>query len=325
MKSTLILLAVVWLLAPAPAEAQGLRARREARRPAITVNGVDIPRSEFERRFSRSREEAGVDVSDEVELRQLREEVIDTIIRQELLYQNSVAEGVDIDAATVDAELESIRSQFETEEEYLGALTEAGTDEEQLRSDIGRSLAIQELLRQEVFPSVSVDETEQRSFYDENSDLFQQGARVAARHILISTQELGSDEERQAALQRAEGLRRQLIAGADFDQLAREHSEGPSSVRGGVLGEFGRGQMVGPFEEAAFALDVDEISAVVETIFGYHIIQVTERFEASVSPFEEIQADVHRYLLRQKLDSAVEDYTQEIQDSADVVIHLERG
>lgn len=107
--------------------------------------------------------------------------------------------------------------------------------------------------------------------------------QVRARHILIRAGEDASEEVRAAARARAEGLLARARAGEDFAALARDNSEDPgSAVRGGDLGYNPRGRMVGPFDEAQFALDVDAISDIVETRFGYHIIQVTGRREGDV-------------------------------------------
>ncbi len=90
-------------------------------------------------------------------------------------------------------------------------------------------------------------------------------ARAAARHILVSTEEA------------CQNLKDELAQGADFAQLARQHSECPSGKRGGDLGEFGRGQMVREFEEVVFSADVGEVQGPVKTQFGYHLIEVTSR------------------------------------------------
>jgi len=102
--------------------------------------------------------------------------------------------------------------------------------------------------------------------------------QIKASHILLmyaGSSRSSATRSKQEAGALIETLKRELDGGADFAALARKHSDCPSNSRGGDLGSFGRGQMVGPFETAAFALNVDETSAVVETDFGYHIIQRT--------------------------------------------------
>jgi len=94
---------------------------------------------------------------------------------------------------------------------------------------------------------------------------------IRASHILLGTESRDKDD----ALKETEALKAKIDDGADFAELAREHSDCPSGRDGGDLGEFGRGMMVSEFEDAAFDLDVDEVSGPVETSFGYHLIQRT--------------------------------------------------
>ena len=102
--------------------------------------------------------------------------------------------------------------------------------------------------------------------------------QIKASHILLmyaGSARSSATRSKQEAAQQIEALKQELDGGADFAALARTHSDCPSSSRGGDLGSFGRGQMVGPFESAAFALQVGQTSGVVETDFGYHLIQRT--------------------------------------------------
>ena len=101
---------------------------------------------------------------------------------------------------------------------------------------------------------------------------------IRASHILIGHADAasGDDKTPEEAKTAIEGLKAEIDGGADFADLAREHSDCPSGSKGGDLGSFGRHAMVAPFDEAAFALDADQLSDVVETEFGYHLIQRTE-------------------------------------------------
>lgn len=100
---------------------------------------------------------------------------------------------------------------------------------------------------------------------------------VHARHILISIPPNASESVRMQKLQQIERVRAALIEGAGFEATAKQHSDCPSKQRGGDLGVFSRGQMVKPFEKAAFTQQVGEIGPIVKTRFGYHIVQVLDR------------------------------------------------
>jgi len=119
--------------------------------------------------------------------------------------------------------------------------------------------------------------------------------QLRARHILL------------ASLEDAQGVKAELDAGADFEDMAREKSTGPSGPSGGDLGFFSRGQMVSEFEDAVFALEVGEVSDPVQTQFGWHIIKLEERRQSEPPPFEQVAAQVRQQLLIEAFDSTVEE------------------
>ena len=145
---------------------------------------------------------------------------------------------------------------------------------------------------EQLFKTIKVTEADCQVFYDKNPEKFQE-ATIRAAHILVETQE------------KANELLVAIRDGADFSQLASENSSCPSKEQGGDLGEFGRGQMVPEFEEAAFALKVGEVSAVVKTQFGYHLIKLLDKKEAI--PFSEVKEQIGQYL---KSKTQNELYTQ---------------
>jgi peptidyl-prolyl cis-trans isomerase C len=172
------------------------------------------------------------------------------------------------------------------------------------------------------FPDeVAVTEEEVRRQYDRDRDrVFSQPETVRASHILISTEEAQSEEQKAAARKRAEELREAARSdGADFAALAKENSSCPSSAQGGDLGFFPReGAMVEPFAAAAFALKTGEVSDVVETQFGYHVIKVTGRKEAKVVPFEEAKIAIEEQIHDGKVAEVRQRYATELKEGAEI-------
>ncbi len=138
-----------------------------------------------------------------------------------------------------------------------------------------------------------VKEEEVRAFYDENLDKFSQGEQVNASHILVESEE-------EAAKIAADIARGELT----FEEAAKKYSSCPSKDAGGNLGEFGRGQMVPEFEEAAFSLEVGVVSAPVKTQFGYHLVRVNAREEAKPISYSEARESIYRKLLSDKQQAA---------------------
>lgn len=177
-------------------------------------------------------------------------------------------------------------------------------------------------LRDEVIGADTVMTDEQvAAAYAEN----QPGVQIRARHILLRVPPNATVQQRDSVAQAAEALRARAVAGEDFAELARQYSDDTGSAsRGGDLGKFGRGQMVGPFEDAAFALGVGEISDVVETPFGFHIIKVEERDQPSMDDLgpdfrERALADRQQTLIEAYVDSLVAGRDIEPVDGADEV------
>lgn len=152
--------------------------------------------------------------------------------------------------------------------------------------------------------------------YEANPDDYRREAQVKASHILFRT-ENRTDEEARA---RAEGVREQALAGADFAELASEYSDGPTGPRGGDLGFFGRGQMVPDFEEAAFSMEVGDISEVVESQFGYHVIKLTDRRDAEVRPFEDVRDEIIASLREEREGRARGAIITEIRSQEGIVV-----
>ena len=137
-----------------------------------------------------------------------------------------------------------------------------------------------------------VKEEEVRAFYDENLDKFTQGETVNASHILVDSEE------------KANEVIAAINGGKTFEEAAAEYSSCPSKDAGGNLGEFGRGQMVPEFEEAAFSLEVGVISAPVQTQFGYHVIRVNAKNEAKPISYNEARESIYQKLTADKQQAA---------------------
>ncbi len=154
----------------------------------------------------------------------------------------------------------------------------------QAKKDILSRMAINEVLK-----DVTISDEEAEAFYHENAARFEKGATVSAKHILVEDEAACNDIL--AKIQSGE---------ATFEDAAKEHSTCPSGQRGGDLGEFGKGQMVPEFETAAFAADIDTVVGPVKTQFGYHLIKVTAKNEASTIPYEQVESTIKSNLLNQK-------------------------
>ena len=153
----------------------------------------------------------------------------------------------------------------------------------------------------EIFDSLTVTDDEVRQYYDTNISQYQTPGQVRANHILLRVDDEDTEEE---VVERAADLATQARGGADFAELAREHSDDEGTVEnGGDLGLFGRGRMVPEFEAAAFEMNEGDISDPVKSAFGYHVIQVTEKQEEITQPFETVQTTIQNLLKQERASS----------------------
>ena len=181
-----------------------------------------------------------------------------------------------------------------------------------------------EFLRKEVAAKVTVSEDDVKSYYDTHQDEFKTPEMVKARHILIKVDKSASEEDKKQAQKKAEDILSKIKAGEDFAKLASEFSDDPGSKsKGGDLGFFARGRMVKPFEDAAFALKVGEVSGIVESPFGYHIIKAEERKDAGVETYDTAKDKIRQRLVQERAKSTVTEFIDKAMKDANVELHPE--
>ena len=267
------------------------------------VNGEAISRAELEEAVAEIEARAGQSMPADQRDRVLRA-VLDQLIGYRLLVQESAARKSSVTDAQVDARLEQIRSQFPSEEVFKEQLQQRKTTLAELREDTRKSMQITAMLQAELDAKTAVTPEQVNDFYVKNPSAFQQGERVKASHILVRVEANADAAEKEKARAKAAGLLADLKAGKDFAALAREYSDDPGSgAQGGDLGFFQRGQMVPPFEAAAFGLPVGQTSDLVLSDFGFHIIRVTDRQPGRTQPLEEVKADIEEYLVGQNRET----------------------
>jgi parvulin-like peptidyl-prolyl isomerase len=263
---------------------------------AARVNGAIIHRDAV-RAVVQALAEAQDTPPDGKQIERLTRDALDSLIAFELLYQESQKRGVAVTDADVDADVSRTKARFANADAYDSALQQRGLSAEDVRRDTRKTLAVNALLEQTAWRDITIPPEKVRRFYDENREQFRHPAEIRASHILIRADREASTLQRAQAQQQAEAVLAQLKAGADFAELARQRSQDPGTAgKGGDLGFFSRGAMEPTFEEAAFALNVGEISGVVTTPYGFHLIKVTDKRPAGYAPLAEVQADISAML-----------------------------
>jgi len=262
------------------------------------VNGQDVRKTDFDMMIRDMELGQGPIPADR------RDEVIrgtlDRLITFTVLSQEAKSRKVTTTDAEVEDRLKQMQSQFPNEEAFKKALGERSMTLDRLRSDTRDNLMISKMMDAEVSTTPGASDAEAKDFYEKNPDKFKQGETLRASHILIRVDETADAATKQKAKARIDGILKRARAGEDFAKLAKENSADGSAAQGGDLGAFPRGQMVPAFDQAAFALKPGEISDVVTTQFGYHIIKAVEHKDAATVPLAEVSEKVKQYLSNQK-------------------------
>jgi peptidyl-prolyl cis-trans isomerase C len=258
---------------------------------------------------------------------QIRTRTLEKMIVEKLLDQETANASIVVTEQDVIKHLTETgaRQQPPLTLEDIKALYQAqGKDFEEVKKEIqlNPGMKYQKLINMQFEGKIKLTKEEAQKYYDENKTQFTTPEEVRASHILISPVSDPNTDPNQAkavAKAQAEGLLKQIKEGADFATLAKANSSCSSAKKGGDLDYFAKGQMVPPFEMAAFALKIGQVSDVVETRFGFHIIRLTDRKEAKVTPFEEAEKDIMFNLEQEKKQQLAEDYIESLKKNASIV------
>lgn len=230
------------------------------------------------------------------------------MIVRELLLDEAVARKVMADDAKVEQAYNEARVPYKDDRAWIEFLASQGMDPDTFRTEVRAQQTIAALLgriRAEVPDAASDDEA--KAFFDQNPAMFESGERLRARHLLLRIPGDATPKQKDLMRSKTEGLLARLKKGEDFAGLAKQFSQDPgSAARGGELEVFKRGQMVPAFDAAAFALKPGELSGVVESPFGFHIIRLEERLPSQKLPYEGIKDRLKRVLVEKRKDERVE-------------------
>jgi peptidyl-prolyl cis-trans isomerase C len=284
------------------------------------VNGSVITLADFDREmgrvqqrlFGRGKPPGGSQLSE------IKKEVLENLINHELIYQESQKKGITIDEAAVDEQMKKWKGRFSSEAEFKSWLSKENLSEAAIESRFKRNMAIQQFIDKEFVQRITVSDEESKTYYDSNPDLFKQPEQVRARHILIKVDSGVDESQKVQARKKMEKIQEKVRKGEDFAALAKESSEGPSSARGGDLGYFRRGQMAKSFEEAAFTLRPGEVSDIVETEFGYHVIKVIDKKPETTIAYDDIKDRLEKHLKREKVRKEVRLHVEKLKEKAKV-------
>lgn len=289
----------------------------------VEVNGKKLLQGLLDERiqkFMASRFQGNVNPEQMQMMQQnVREQLIQAFVAETLLIGEIENLKISVEKTAIDELYNDVieRMKQAAPEGTTDVLAANGFTEQDLRKNIENELRIRKLLEEKTAATSKVTPEEITAFYTDKPEYFESPESANARHILFMTNKSTPEEKAQKKVL-AEKCRADLIGGASFEELAKQHSDCPSKEKGGDLGSFTRGRMVKEFEDAAFSQKIDEIGPIVETEYGYHIIQVTKRTEGGKKALDEVKADIETFLKRQKQEDGVKQYINDLKTKADI-------
>lgn len=272
---------------------------------AARVNGRPIPLEEVKKVAQEIAEQGQTRIDSTV-----WNSALEQLITAELLLQAAKSQGVAVSEKEIDQELQEIQA-FGKDHPLVEWLRK--TEPNRAREEIRRSLLIEKFLDKRI--KVEISPAQVRQYYEEHAERFERPPMVRASHILIRVQ--GNDRE--SARKRAEELRERVMKGEDFSELAKRYSQDPyTAAKGGDLDFFP--ERPTPVAQAAFQLEVGQVSDIVESPYGFHIIKVTARRPAGRASLEEVSDEIRSLLEEDRREEAEEALVEELRQKARIEI-----
>jgi len=249
-------------------------------------------------------------------IRKARKEAIDQLIERKLITQEAKTQGIDVPQETMDRQMAEIQARFGGRENLIEALERDGITYEELSQKIRAQLNAKALVQQILMTRVSVSPQAIEVYYNDHREQFQEDEKIHAYHLFIKKEAGGAEEARKKAAKSLERIRQ----GEDFSVVVREMSEGPNADKGGDLGFFPRGTLIKDIEEVAFSLQPGDVSGVIESPIGFHILRVEARRKSRLKPLSEAYHEIEERLFQHKAAEVRKEWVSELKEKAYIEI-----
>ncbi len=312
---------------PKPVKVSGSGEPKVVEEIVARVNNEIITTSELAKSRNAAAEEAQQDCSGKCTPEQLQVAVEDRqkyalrdLIDQSLLAQRGKDMGLSVEADVV-KQLDQIRIQNKLPDmdALEKAVTQEGLNWDDFKNNIRNKILTQQVIQREVGSHITIGQEDAQKYYEEHKNEFVKPEEVALRAIELSTE---GKKEAEIAEQKkkAEDLLKRINDGEDFAVLAKRFSDGSTAQQGGFLGVYKRGELSKELEDKVFGMKKNQLTDVIETKQGFLILQVLERYEAGVQPFEKVSNEIMDHLYGERMEPALRDYLKTLREQSYVVI-----
>ena len=244
-------------------------------------------------------------------LPKLEEKALEQAIGAKLLLDRSAQLELPVTAADIDGEVAKVVAQVGGEENFKKALEAQGISEEAFRKELEKGARVNRLVEQACAGVPDPADDEVAAFFEAHKEEYVEPEQVLCQHILVK----GTDD---AALDKIKAIRERVVNGGDFAAEAKKNSDCPSGAEGGSLGWFGRGMMVPEFDKVAFEMKKGEVSGIVTTQFGYHIIYKADQKGGGRLTLVDVHDQIKDLLRHEARGRAMDAFVAELRDKANV-------
>lgn len=251
-------------------------------------------------------------------LPKLQEKALDQAIGARLLLERSQQLDVPVSAADIDAEVAKVVEQVGGEENFKKALAAQNITEEAFRSELEKGARVNKLVEQACTGVEEPTEQEVTDFYEAHKSEYVTEPKVLCQHILVKVEDNSSSDEKSVAFEKILAIKERIAAGGNFAEEAEKNSDCPSGREGGSLGWFGPGMMVPEFDKVAFEMKKGEVSGVVTTQFGYHIIYKADEQPGGQQTLVDVHDQIKDLLRHGARGKAVDAFVAELREKAEI-------
>lgn len=290
--------------------------------PTITVNGEQITPETVTYELSRIVQFYAQHMPEDqvrAQLPALREQAIKQAIGDKLLFDEAEKLDIKVPEEDIDRSIFNMAKQCGGMEKLRAQLKKQNLTEKTFREQIRRGRRVDILVQQICSQTPEPSEEELQQHFEDHKEEYTKQERVLCQHILVTPKD-DSEAAHQDAKNKLSEIRARVIAGADFGDEATAHSDCPSGKNGGSLGWFSHGMMVPEFDKAAFELKVGDVSDIIKTQFGYHLIYKTDHEAPQEASFDEAHDNIRDFLRHAKRGETLAAHVNELRDKAEIII-----
>jgi len=253
-----------------------------------------------------------------------RRKLLERLIEMKLIEQRAKELGIVVKEIEVEAALASIKERAGlTNEEFLAQLAKEGLHYKDYLTKVKRDIEKRRVIEIEVKARIQVHDDACKQYYNQHIEEYTKKARARIQQILLLADRRRLDKKQIEAIEKKmEAIRREILEGADFGEMARQYSEGPNRKDGGDAGYFKKGELMPEIEKASFSLPVAEASPIIQTDIGFLLIRVTEREEGNRIPFEKVKEAIRQDLVKEAYLKRMEEWIEDLKEGAFIDVRL---